>query len=150
MGQDMFAGQLWGRLTCSPAVPAVQEGSWEDVSGDTFLRKLLSMPLEETRWDFYGELHAAVVAEGAPRRQQGTLAACWHHFMRGLEAHANRSLHMSGSSGRAVSKLRLDELQLVPLCSQALAHPLLFKLASGLASNHRPRQDVLKVHAAGR
>lgn len=33
---------------------AVQEGSWDDVSGENFLRKLLSMPVEETRWDFYG------------------------------------------------------------------------------------------------
>lgn len=32
----------------------MQEGHWEDVCGDSFLRKLLSMPVEETRWNFYG------------------------------------------------------------------------------------------------
>lgn len=36
------------------AHPIPQEGHWEDVCGDTFLRKLLSMPVEETRWNFYG------------------------------------------------------------------------------------------------
>lgn len=34
--------------TSGPHTP--QEGRWEDVSGETFLRRLLSMPLEETRW----------------------------------------------------------------------------------------------------
>jgi hypothetical protein len=33
----------------------VQQGSWDDVSGDNFLRKLLSMPVAQTRWDFSGK-----------------------------------------------------------------------------------------------
>lgn len=31
--------------------PINLSGTWEDASGDTFLRKLLSMPVEEARWD---------------------------------------------------------------------------------------------------
>ena len=27
-----------------------RDGNWDDVSGETFLRELLSMPMEETRW----------------------------------------------------------------------------------------------------
>ena len=27
-----------------------RDGNWDDVSGETFLRTLLSMPMEETRW----------------------------------------------------------------------------------------------------
>jgi hypothetical protein len=44
-------------LTSSARRLPAQEGSWDDVSGENFLRKLLSMPIEETRWDFYGEVH---------------------------------------------------------------------------------------------
>lgn len=40
----------------TPCLPTLQEGHWEDVSGETFLRRLMSMPLEETRWSFYGAL----------------------------------------------------------------------------------------------
>ena len=28
----------------------VQSGAWDDVSGETFLRKLLSMPTEHAKW----------------------------------------------------------------------------------------------------
>ena len=28
----------------------VQDGAWDDVSGETFLRKLLSMPIEAAKW----------------------------------------------------------------------------------------------------
>lgn len=34
--------------------PIPREGSWDDVSGENFLRKLLSMPVAQTQWDFYG------------------------------------------------------------------------------------------------
>lgn len=34
--------------------PIPKRGSWEDVSGETFLKKLLSMPVEQTSWNFYG------------------------------------------------------------------------------------------------
>jgi len=30
--------------------PITLSGSWEEISGDAFLRKLLSMPVEEARW----------------------------------------------------------------------------------------------------
>jgi len=29
---------------------AVQDGNWDDVSGETFLRDMLMTPIEETRW----------------------------------------------------------------------------------------------------
>ena len=28
----------------------VQSGAWDDVSGETFLRKLLAMPIEHAKW----------------------------------------------------------------------------------------------------
>lgn len=31
-------------------VVLVQDGNWDDVSGETFLRELLSTPIEETNW----------------------------------------------------------------------------------------------------
>lgn len=51
--------------------PIPREGSWEDVSGDTFLRKLLSMPVEQTRWDFYGrdKMYARSTPLGVDPRQ---------------------------------------------------------------------------------
>lgn len=33
------------------AVPCMQDGHWSDVSGDTFLRTLLSMPVEAAKYD---------------------------------------------------------------------------------------------------
>ena len=29
----------------------VQDGAWDDVSGETFLRKLLTMPIQEAKWN---------------------------------------------------------------------------------------------------
>ena len=60
-------------MSCSlPArLGCVQEGRWEDVSGETFLRRLLSMPLEETRWSFYGreQMYAKSSPLGVDPRQ---------------------------------------------------------------------------------
>ena len=41
----------------SPPLPQParrQDGSWDDVSGETFLRKLLALPISEARWTLAG------------------------------------------------------------------------------------------------
>ena len=38
-------GHLW-----TQSLFGVQDGAWDDVSGETFLRKLLSMPIEAAKW----------------------------------------------------------------------------------------------------
>lgn len=36
---------------CCPALPRAQNGNWDEVSGEAFLRKLLSMPIEEAKFN---------------------------------------------------------------------------------------------------
>ncbi|PSC69414.1 hypothetical protein C2E20_7133 [Micractinium conductrix] len=51
--------------------PIPSKGSWEDVSGETFLRKLLAMPVEQTRWNFGGrdEMYSKSSPLGVDPRQ---------------------------------------------------------------------------------
>lgn len=51
--------------------PWVQEGHWADVSGETFLRKLLGSPLEMTKFDFNGrpEMFSCAAPIGVDPRQ---------------------------------------------------------------------------------
>lgn len=43
---------------------AVQNGAWDDVSGENFLRTLLGMPIEAARWDTVG-LQLCDICQGA-------------------------------------------------------------------------------------
>lgn len=42
-----------------PFATPLQDGSWDDVSGETFLRRLLAMPIQEAKWNVVsGRFHA--------------------------------------------------------------------------------------------
>ena len=59
----------------------LQSGAWDDVSGETFLRNLLSMPLEHAKWTTVSPLMSSDTqfpALGSMRQHAGPLSAALH------------------------------------------------------------------------
>lgn len=111
------------------ACPIPTEGKWEDVSGETFLRRLLSMPLEETRWSFYGreQMYAKSSPLGVDPRQiaqrimeiRGQIAKEWIEELKQVDE--ENALLMRETM---TSALRLDSIPVVdPSQVKGSTHP---------------------------
>lgn len=57
-------------FTLSIYLSCLQEGTWDDVSGETFLRTLLAMPVQEAKYSVVCSPH------------YGTISECWTCVLR--------------------------------------------------------------------
>lgn len=68
-------------LRCCLLCCAVQNGSWDEVSGEAFLRKLLSMPIEEAKFNTVSSQHwlHQLQNSGLSAPMHSAVAAGWEH-----------------------------------------------------------------------
>ena len=51
---------------CTKKSLLLQQGAWDDISGETFLRNLLAMPLDHAKWSTVGPWHVSPDLSQAP------------------------------------------------------------------------------------